>query len=236
MIKGVIFDLDDTLYDYKSANDVAMVELFAYAAQRLDISVDAFKTAFHEGRKTTKQILTDTAAIHSRTLYCQHALEYLGVNPFTYTVEFSSYFWNCFLSCISLHAGVIELLQLLKSRSIKVAICTDMTTEVQHLKLQKLGLVDYVDHMITSEEVGVEKPHPKMFDETLKKMRISTSEVIMVGDSYKKDVLGALSVGIKPFWFTNGEAPIHDVPSTLSIITKFEDLIQNEEFLSQLSN
>lgn len=233
MIKGVIFDLDDTLYDYQVANKSATEALCNFASKRLQIEPKEFSQAFIKGRKLTKEYLTDTGAIHSRTLYCQHALEILGINPFLHTLSLSNYFWEYFLTQITPFDHVKNFLEKLKEQKILVAVCTDMTSEIQFQKIVHLGLTELIDIMVTSEEVGVEKPSSKIFSVTLQKMRLLASDVIMIGDSLIKDVKGAQSVGITPYYFVpNGSS--HMFSSCCRMITSYGELLDDRSIFENI--
>ena len=80
-----------------------------------------------------------------------------------------------------------------------------MTTYVQLRKIIKLKINNYIDFLVTSEETGSEKPHSVMFLQGLKKANCLASEAIMIGDSRKKDIAGANSVGIDTIWITKSK-------------------------------
>ena len=232
MVKGVIFDLDDTLYNYQFANEKALNALCQYASEVLRIPAATFRDAFMQGRAQTKKDLSNTAATHSRSLYCQHALEILGLSPLEYTVTLSDYFWNSFFSHMCLYPGVKEFLEKLKRSKYSIALCTDMTAEIQHKKVFHLGLEELVDHIVTSEEVGYEKPHPKMFSMTLEKMSLNPSEVVMIGDSLQKDIQGAKSLGIQAYFFTN-LADKSKVAPMCHIFEDYRELLHDRAFFAE---
>ncbi|MEM4576941.1 MAG: HAD family hydrolase [Candidatus Nezhaarchaeales archaeon] len=60
--------------------------------------------------------------------------------------------------------------------------------------LEKLGLLNYVDNVLTSAKIGVRKPHPLVYLMALKLSR--ASKALFIGDNVEADVLGPLSVGI----------------------------------------
>ena len=57
--------------------------------------------------------------------------------------------------------------------------------------------------LVTSEEVGKEKPHPYMFMSALQKVDLKANEVCMIGDNFKKDIKGSASLGIESIWFNH---------------------------------
>ncbi|MBN1075613.1 HAD family hydrolase [Clostridium botulinum] len=202
MFKAGIFDLDDTLYNYQKIHAIAMEKTCDYACINLDINKEIFYKAFESGKENTKKVITyDCASKHNRIIYFQKMLEFLGANPITYALELYDVYWDTMLDQIKLNDGVIKLFKYLKSRKIKIAICTDLTTHIQHRKLRKLGIQEYIDCIVTSEEAGLEKPNPIMFNLCLKKLNIIPEQAFYIGDSFKKDIIGAHNIGMFPIWF-----------------------------------
>ena len=198
-MKIVFFDLDDTLYRAPIAecNEI----LIAYTSEKYGIALGTARAAFEAGKKKTKELLPDVAATHNRLLYIQHMLEYLQQNVIVDSLELYNVFWNTFLAKSFLRIGVKEVLEKLKNNGAKIGICTDLTAHIQHRKLQKLGLAPYIDWLVTSEEAGEEKPSKKIFDLCAEKANCQLSDIIYVGDSYKKDFLGGTNAGMKAIWY-----------------------------------
>ena len=154
MIRAIVFDLDDTLYDCLHENDKAVDDTVRYVANELlHIDEVTVMKAFEEGRDMVKDQLSawDMAAQHNRVLYFQKMLEILGVSPFRYDLQVYNYFWNNFLNRISIFPGALEFIDDMKARGIKIGICTDMTAHIQFRKIDRLGLTGRLDAMITSE-------------------------------------------------------------------------------------
>ncbi len=66
------------------------------------------------------------------------------------------------------------------------------------LAYRKLGLEPYLDFVVSSEEVGANKPAPAIFLAAVEKAGVKASEAVHVGDQYELDVVGARGVGINP--------------------------------------
>ena len=201
MYKGVIFDIDGTLYDYQINDKLAMKHFCEFVEKVLGIDEKTFRETYSQARQLVRSRLHDTAAQHSRVLLIQTALELLGKNPFTYLLEMYDVYWNYFLENMRPYDGAEDFLRKLKNSGVKISTCTDMTAHIQYRKLSRLGLARYIDFMVTSEETGFEKPAPIMFKTALKKMHIKPDEAAYFGDSLDRDVQGAANIGIKPFWF-----------------------------------
>ncbi|BBF43841.1 2-haloalkanoic acid dehalogenase [Lachnospiraceae bacterium KM106-2] len=207
MIKAFIFDLDDTLYDCIHVNNEAVSALCEYTAKELlHIKTSTVRVAFDRARMQIKeQLRDDVAAQHNRMLYIEKTLELLEIPPVKYALEMYDYFWNYVLEHMKLYEGAEDFLIMLKKKKIKIAICTDMTVHIQYRKLRALGIDSYIDSIITSEEVGREKPAPEMFQMALNKLNVLSSEAIYVGDNLKKDVIGPTKVGITAIWYHEEE-------------------------------
>jgi len=63
---------------------------------------------------------------------------------------------------------------------------------------RKLGLEPYLNFVVTSEEVGADKPKPPIFLAALDRAGVNASEAVHIGDHYELDVVGARGVGITP--------------------------------------
>ena len=106
--------------------------------------------------------------------------------------------------------GAEDLLRKLHEKKIPLAICSDLTTAIQLRKLERLGIAQYFSAIVTSEEVGIEKPDKKMFTQVAYKLKIAPSNLLMIGDDYSKDIIGARDFGLKNLWFNPEHLPPKD--------------------------
>ncbi|MSS64508.1 HAD family hydrolase [Velocimicrobium porci] len=196
MIKAVIFDLDDTLYDYEYSHERAMLILRDYCVKKFSISVEYFENSFNKAKDIVKEQLGNVGASHNRMLYMQKFLEIIGEKSSVYALELYNQYWNAMLETIETFDYVMPLFQKLNNLEIKIAILTDLTAHIQYRKIKHLGIAEYIDMIVTSEEAGREKPDKKMFDLIIKKLSLKPHQMIMIGDSYRKDILGAEAAGI----------------------------------------
>lgn len=197
MYKGVIFDLDDTLYDYSSCNEAATKKLSDFCTLQFGITHDEFRNLLSQAKIKVKRRLGDVAASHSRMLYMQIFSELIGVNAIEYSLSMYDLYWDTMLENMRLFDFVIPFLDYLKENKVKVGILSDLTACIQHRKIRKLEITPYIDSIVTSEETGCEKPSKDMFALILEKMSLNAEDVIMIGDSLKKDVKGAGDFGIR---------------------------------------
>lgn len=200
MLKGIIFDLDDTLYSFKDAEAITMPMLIDYGAKLLHISQENFIEAFEWGKNRTKDLIKDMAPTHERVFFFQYALEYLNLNPYDKLLDLNDFYWQHFYLNMKPFPDALEVLRKLKEKRIATCLCTDMTAMEQYRKVRVLGMDTLLDKMVSSEEVCIEKPDRRTFLRALSKMGIAAEESLMVGDNLQKDILGAKNVGIRPLW------------------------------------
>jgi putative hydrolase of the HAD superfamily len=189
---AVLFDLDNTLYPYRPAHEAGMRSIEDKAATKLGIEPDHFNSVFSRARSDIKNQLGNAASSHSRLLYFQRTLEYLGLrSQVVLSLEFEQTYWRNFLSAIKLREGVTEFLDLLARFSIPKVIITDLTSQIQFRKLVFLNLDQRFEYVVTSEESGADKPDGVGFKEARKKLSIELEPVWMIGDNYLGDLIGA---------------------------------------------
>ena len=105
--------------------------------------------------------------------------------------------------------GVIPLLKALRTKA-DIAVVTNNLVAVQRDKLQACGLEPFIDVCIISEEAGVTKPHPAIFEAALQGLACNPDQAVMVGDSWQEDIVGAHQVGIQAVWLNRYGLPCPD--------------------------
>lgn len=191
-------DLDDTLYSFHEIQPIAIECMAEKASELLRIEKESFIKFYQTGRQIVKDNMKgNQASQHNRLLYCQKALEEMGINPLIIAPELSDIFWKTIFQEMKIRKGVSDFLQYVRSKGVKTAICTDMTADIQFRKIKQLELCSYIDALVTSEETGAEKPDASMFTTCLHKMNLTASQCIYIGDSLDKDVEGARKVGFR---------------------------------------
>jgi HAD superfamily hydrolase (TIGR01509 family) len=199
-IQGACLDLDDTLYAYEPCNKAGFLAVLERVEQEQIVEPLALEQAWKEARSSTHRQLSGQAASHSRLLYLHSALELLfGRSEPALALELESCFWNAYLQAMEWNPEAEAFLQRLKSAGISACIVTDLTSHIQFRKWAHLELHRYCDFMVTSEEAGLEKPNPMIFQKALSKLQLAPEQVIMVGDNHEKDILGATQLGMRAY-------------------------------------
>lgn len=205
---GILFDLDNTAYAYEPCHAAGMVVAQRHAATlhpRWALARE-FDTDYARARQAVKRQLGKQAASHCRLLYFKNMVEaQLGRTVIAATRTLHDAYWEGYFSKMKLEPGCVELLRDLRERGVGIAWVSNYTTERQMLKLRALGLEEQVDLLVTSEEVGAEKPDSPPFRHALGRLMARPEATWMVGDDLTDDVAGAREAGLTSVWFRRQE-------------------------------
>ncbi len=203
-LKAVLLDIDNTLYDYETCNTYAMSVVVGKLAKKYSLSTGRVEELFHESRQNVKQRVAKTAAAHSRLLYFKELIEHIeGKLDPMFALELETCFWDAYLSKMAVYPAAVAFLSLCRARGLKIALISDLTTQIQLRKIISLGISDMVSVIITSEDSGVEKPHPAIFERALYLLGVDAKDAVMIGDDYDKDILGAEALSISTVHITD---------------------------------
>jgi putative hydrolase of the HAD superfamily len=95
-----------------------------------------------------------------------------------------------------LYPDVLPALGELRKRGFRLAVISNFDRRLPGL-LDEIGLSPLLEAVVCSEEVGVEKPHPAIFESLLEELDLPAGEVLHVGDRRREDVEGARAVGME---------------------------------------
>lgn len=217
----LLFDADDTLFDFAKAQRVALERSFlelkgAYEPTYLSLYEEVntmLWQAFEQGK------LSQVELKEQRFMVFLERLE-LNLDPFIFN--------QLYLKRLSegqfLLEGALELIQDL-ARHCKMVIITNGLKEVQRPRLSTSLLMPYFEGLIISDELGVAKPNPAIFDAAFDLLgQPEKAETLMIGDSLSSDMQGGLNYGIDTCWYnpaaksnTRGLAVTYEVSSLREI-------------------
>ena len=200
MITTVIFDIDGTLYDYKSANAAAMEAIGNYALEQFGWDAETFQKNHKDAYDRLIAATRGTAAGHDRLIRYTMMMEKQGL-PLSHAKAMSDLYWKTLLANAKVFPGVKDAFAALRQEGYRIGIGTNMTAYVQYLKLEQFGLLDLVDFIVTSEETENEKPGAAVFERCLERGGCTAEQCVFVGDELKKDVRGAQAVGMHALLF-----------------------------------
>ena len=212
--EAVCFDLDNTLYPYAPCNEAGKrAALSAFRDRDYDLDRERFDELYARARADAKRELRGTAASHERFVYFKRALRiHADVHDAADAFAIGEAYWDGYVAEMEPFDGVEATLDALRESGLAIVVVTNLTTRVQLRKLARLGVDDRIDRLVTSEEVGREKPSALPFAAALSALDVRPSEAVMVGDNVVADVEGGNSVGMETVLFTGGtgEDPVAD--------------------------
>lgn len=155
----IFFDADETLFTFDSFT--GLQRMF------LDYSVTFTAEDFQDYQAVNKPLWVDyqNGAITSLQLQRQRFVgwgEQLNVPP----EELNDAFMNAMAEICAPLPGAVSLVNALHGK-VKMGIITNGFTSLQQIRLERTGLRDRFDLLVISEEVGVAKPDPRIFDYAL---------------------------------------------------------------------
>jgi len=120
--------------------------------------------------------------------------------------------------------GVCEIVPAL-SETYSLGIVTNGEDDIQRGKLRHLEVRSHIPHVVISENVGREKPDPRIFECALKLTGVTPTEALVVGDRIETDIAGAKAAGMRAIWLnTWGDEPGPTDAEPDIVITSFEQL------------
>ncbi|WP_042357125.1 YjjG family noncanonical pyrimidine nucleotidase [Bacillus rubiinfantis] len=218
----IIFDIDDTLYDFGKSEKMALKRTFAEFG--LPTAAEQYRAVYKEISKPLwreleqgHMTLAELGVERFRRLFEQQQVEIDAC-------RFNEIYLENLGQESHLIPGAVELCRCL--RGFQLGVITNGFGSVQKARIAGSPLADCFSAVIVSEEAGCQKPDPGIFDYAFTKLAISNkSKVLMVGDSLTSDIQGGNLAGIDTCWFnpghkknTAGITPTYEISKLLDLL------------------
>lgn len=193
-IKLIGFDLDDCLYDSTGLSERARINgLNAMINLGLKIDKEKAKQILREIVKEYGSNFSKHYNIFIRRLnQVDENIEYISYNDrYKYIAAAVMAYHEEKVNSIKLYDDVKNNLRRIKELSIKTAIITDGIPIKQYDKILRLKIESLIDLVVISDEIGIKKPNPELFNYCLKKFGVKGPETIYIGDRIDKDIIPA---------------------------------------------
>jgi HAD superfamily hydrolase (TIGR01549 family) len=220
--RAVLFDLDDTLFDHARAASAALARVHGQHACFTRRPFDDFAEAHarHLEELHQRVIVGDMGIDGARIERFRRLFAEAGVEPRGETLaETAAVYRTAYLDARCAVDGAYQLLAALKPHA-RIAIVSNNLLAEQQGKVALCRFDAVVDALVVSEEAGVAKPDPRIFDIALERIGCRASEAVMVGDSWTTDVLGARAAGIRVVWFNRTGQPTPDPGAEVEILDR----------------
>lgn len=224
---AILIDLDNTLYAYDQAHEAGLQQIAAKVSTKFGITEAEFANLFAEARKSVKKRLGESPSSRNRLLYFQEMLEIMGLGASIISaLDFEKTYWQSFMRAARPFDGVSEFFDEARLRGIPLVLITNLITRTQLQKLVYMGFDDCFSYVVTSEQIGVEKPHPAIFEAAIQRVRCTPKSVWMIGDDIYADMAGAKkALGCTTLLKTNDIKPkLVDLQNVDATFDSFDDL------------
>ena len=197
--KFILFDLDHTLLDFDTAEDVALTQLLkeegvtdiqAYKDYYVPMNKSLWKDL--ELKKITKQELVN---IRFSKLFSHFGIEKDGV----YLAERYQFY---LAQQGQVFSGAMELLDNLIDRGYELYAATNGITAIQTGRLAQSGLAPYFNQVFISEQLQTQKPDAEFYEKIGARIpNFNKNHALMIGDSLSADIQGGNNAGIDTIWY-----------------------------------
>ena len=200
--KAVIFDYIGTLVNCRNYSmDASILKLYnALVAEGFDVDNDKFLEAYSLAHEKYRKVRYCQLREVTNAVWVAAALGNLG---FTVTADDPrikaalNVFFQDFIDTLELRDGAKKLLRQAQ-QTWTVGLISNFTyAPVIYKSLRKIGISEFFNAVVVSEEVGWRKPSSHIFEQALTKLQVQASEAVYIGDSPNEDIKGAKQAGLK---------------------------------------
>ena len=215
---AVIFDLDSTLTDTRRYPFVASEWLLKKSGIDSEELSASFLRSLFTRYTMAIQAIVEGAPYRSASDIVQTAmtnsLEDIE-QPVDHGLvdEATRRFKALHLELSALHDGVVEMLENLKTREIKLGVLTNSFAGHARIILTNLELIQFFSSIVDCGDVNAFKPMKDPFERVLSDLDTEVPKAIYVGDEYYADMVGAKSVGLTTVWINTRERSLEDMVS-----------------------
>jgi HAD superfamily hydrolase (TIGR01509 family) len=208
-LKAVLFDIDDTLFDRELSQVLSLdhfVEKYPVIFNKSDRTI-LWQAWMESGRLTDVDFVAGRFDRGARSRYFLKLLNLPNEIADDLTRLYLEYYPTLKVPI----EGALPLIHQLL-RSVKVGVISNSLPDVQYRKIQTLGLTNLLSCIVLSEELGIRKPDPRVFQHAAGLLRVQSPECLFVGDSFSADVIGAKAAGMQACWLNRHASPLPPAP------------------------
>ena len=226
-VKVVLFDLDDTLFAHAEA--VASGVAAHLAAEGLAVRDDSLATwmrleELHYHRYLAGELGFDQQRAH-------RMIDFAATYGLTLDepLEWFARYLAHYRAAWAIHDDVAACLDAMPG--LRFGIITNGELAFQVPKLEAIGLLPRVEHVIASGQFGVAKPDPRIFLHACEVFGVAARDAAYVGDRFETDAVGAARAGLTGVWLDRRGAASADerreaAASGISIVTSLSEIPQ----------
>ena len=227
-IKGVIFDLDNTLLDFMKMKEVAVksaIKGMIEAGLEIDeiVSYNDIVSIYEEFGWENQKVFD--VFLNKSIGYVDNKFLAAGIVAYRRAREAN------LLAYPNVNRTLVSLTKL----GIKLAVVSDAPSREAWMRIYYLNLYHFFDAVITFDDSGERKPSSKPFEMALNKLQLNPEDSLMIGDWPERDVVGAKQIGMRTAFAVYGDTfgtnnsgadwDIQDVSEIITIIKKINNIV-----------
>ncbi len=197
MLDWLLIDLDNTLLDFTAgANRSLKIALKAFAIEPSVSNIQIYHTINHQCWEAFEKGELDVDTLRRRRF--ELFVEQLSVS--VDADKLNTFYLSRLSEQTDEITGARQFLHWASSKY-KLVLATNGFASVQRPRIARSQLQSFFEHIVISEEIGVQKPHAGFFDHAFEKMKYPAKErVMIIGDSQSSDINGGRNYGIRTCW------------------------------------
>ena len=222
----LFFDLDNTLWDFKTNSMYAMQETFRLLdLEKKGVGFDHFFNTYclhndslwaaYRKKEVTKKELTQQRF--------QLTFDSLGIDNVD-ALMMNDIYLKEMPKQSHLIDGAREILNYTKSKGYRLFIITNGFKEVQYEKLKQSGLQNYFEKVFISEVIKMPKPGREIFEYAIKSSNAKKKSSLMIGDDLDVDIRGALNFGIDAIYYNHLKESKRTSVEDIKVIDSLKEL------------
>lgn len=225
--KAVIFDYVGTLVNCRNYSmDASKLNLYnALVAEGFDITENKFMAAYGLAHEKYRKVRYEQLKEVTNTIWVAEALCNIGFEVTADDPRIKAalnVFFQDFIDTLELREGAKKLIKQAQQRG-KVALISNFTyAPVIYKSLRKVGINEFFNAIIVSEEVGWRKPSARIFQDALNRLQVKASQAVYIGDSPNEDIKGAKIAGLKTVF----------VPSQFNTLKDLKESKQEPDYIA----
>ncbi|WP_407371053.1 YjjG family noncanonical pyrimidine nucleotidase [Carnobacterium sp.] len=231
----LLFDVDDTLLDFKAAENYALQKLFS---EHDIVLTDDIKQFYQDMNQKLWSSFEKGEIKREELLHTRFSILFKKVGLTLNGAHLDNLYRQYLEESAVLIDGAKSLVQKL-TKQYNLYVVTNGVARTQFIRLNNSELTTYFKDIFVSEEVGYQKPTKEFFNHVFEKIpHHSANKTLIIGDSLTSDIQGGVNAGIDTCWFNpNGSKNATPIPTyEIHRLQTLENMLLAPNFTQETPN
>lgn len=198
MIKNILLDLDDTIFDFKRAEREALLKMLdSFGLKAGDAAAERYSVINKWHWKQLELGHMTRSAVLSRRFEFFIKEEGLDIRPKEAQERYEGNLSRGYYYMPGAHEALMRL-----KPSYRMYLVSNGTARVQYGRIRSSDIEDYLEDIFISQEIGFNKPDRRFFERVAERIPgYKKEETVIIGDSLSSDIRGGVNSGIITIWY-----------------------------------